>query len=127
MMSVIMQLFVSYRYATDRAQPPRDVIQNVNDGSASFVDGITTVEFSRDKVTGDSEDDLSLNVCRYLLYAWSGDANINTGVIQFHGTQNQGVSDTLLCFPSSSLCPERCMKLISHQYQIIIIFLLCFS
>ena len=111
MLSSIIQLLASYRYAADRAQPPRDAIQNINSGSASFVNGITTVEFSRNKVTNDSEDDLSLNVCRYLLYAWSGDANINTGVIQFHGTQNQGVSETLLCFPSSSLCPERCKKL----------------
>ena len=88
-------------------------MQNVDNPSASFVDGVTAIQFSRDKVTGDSEDDLSLSVCRYLLYAWSGNVNIETGVIQFHGSQNQTVSETLLCFPTPSLCPERCEKL--HQ------------
>ena len=87
-------------------------MQNVNNGSASFVDGVTTVRFSRDKVTGDSEDDLTLSVCRYLLYAWGGNANVLTGVIQIHNSQNAAASATLLCFPAPSLCPERCEILI---------------
>ena len=92
-------------------EPPRDPIQNVDNASASFVNGVTTITFSRDKVTGDSDRDLSLSVCCFLLYAWSGNADINTGVIQYHGNQNRAASDTLICFPSSSLCPERCKKL----------------
>ena len=102
-------------------------MQNVNNTFASLVDGVTTVRFSRDKVTGDSEDDLSLSVCRYLLYAWGGNANILTEVIQIHDSQNTAVSDTLLCFPAPSLCPERCEKLISRHQQTIIMLLLCFS
>ena len=97
-------------------------MQNFDNPSASFVDGVTAVQFSRDKVTGDSEDDLSLSVCRYLLYAWGGNVNIVTGVIQFHGSQNQAVSETLLCFPAPSLCPERCKKL----NQQLLLLLLCF-
>ena len=91
-------------------EPPQDSVQNVDNASASFVDGVTTVQFSLAKITGDSDRDLSLSVCRFLLFAWSGDANIDTGVIQYHGVQNRAFSDTLICFPASSLCPERCKK-----------------
>ena len=87
-------------------------MQNVDNTFASFVNGITTVQFSRNKVTGDVNRDLSLSVCRFLLFAWSGDVNINTGVIQYHGIQNRASTDTLICFPSPSICPERCKKLI---------------
>ena len=100
------------RYADSQEQPPRDPIQNVDNTSASFERGVTTVQFSRDKITGDSDRDLTLSVCRFLLYAWSGNADIDTGVIQYHGIQNRAVSETLICFPSPSLCPERCKKLI---------------
>ena len=86
-------------------------MQNIDNVFASFVDGVTTVQFSRNKTTDDSDKDLSLSMCRFLLFAWSGNANILTGVIQFHGSQNQAVSDTSICFPSPLFCPERCKKL----------------
>ena len=74
------------------------------------MDGILTVhvQFSRDKITGDTNGDLSLHLCHYLLFAWSGNASIEAGIIQFHGSQNRAVTNTLICFPSSSLCPEKC-------------------
>ena len=81
---------------------------NVDNAFASFVDGILMVQFSRDKITGDTNGDLSLHVCHYLLFAWSGNATIETGIIQFQGSQNRAVTDTLICFSSSSLCPEKC-------------------
>ena len=67
------------------------------------------------KSQGDSNKDLTLNVCRFLLFAWNGNVDINTGVIQYHGVQNRAASDTLICFPSLSLCPERCKKLITLE------------
>ena len=94
-------------------EPPQDPMQNVDNPSASFVNGITTVQFSRDKITGDSDRDLTLSVCRFLLFAWSGNTDIDTGVIQYHRIQNRAFSDILICFPSPSLCPERCKKLIT--------------
>ena len=88
-------------------------MQSVDNIFASFVNGVTTVQFSRNKITGDSNKDLTLSVCRFLLFAWNGNVDINTGVIQYHGHQNRAFSDTLICFPSLSLCPERCKKLIT--------------
>ena len=87
-------------------------MQSVDNIFASFVNGVTTVQFSRNKITEDSNEDLTLSVCRFLLFA-NGNVDINTGVIQYHGHQNRAFSDTLICFPSLSLCPERCKKLIT--------------
>ena len=91
----------------DRLQPTRDPIQNVDDISASFENGVTTVSFTRDKITNDPTRDIRINRCVYFLYAWSGDANINTGVIQYHGTIHRNVSRTLICLPSGSFCSAR--------------------
>lgn len=101
---------MTLRYAVDRVQPPRDAIRNVYNTSASFDNGITVVNFTRDKITNDFSQDIRINRCLYFLFAWAGNANINTGVIQQHGTQNQEVSKSLICLPSASFCPQRCRK-----------------
>jgi len=93
-----------------RIQPLRDAIQNVYNTSASFDSGITTVTFTRDKITNDPSQDIQINRCLFFLFAWGGNANINTGVIQNHGSQNRQVSDSLICLPSASFCPQRCKK-----------------
>ena len=104
------------RYAEDQLEPSQDPVQNVDRAFASFVDGITIVQFSRNKITGDSNKDLTLNVCRFLLFAWNGN-------------QNRASTDTLICFPSQSLCPERCKKLRHNmiRMKLVHVHLLCFS
>ena len=91
-------------------RPPRDAIQNVDDESASLVNGNTIVEFSRDKITNDPDDDITLDVCRYVLFAWGDNVNVGAQEIRNHGSSRRNVSETLLCFPSESLCPERCKE-----------------
>ena len=66
--------------------------------------------FSRDKITNDASQDIQLNRCLFFIYAWSGNADINTGEIQYHGSQNRDVSEALVCLPSADFCPERCKK-----------------
>jgi len=83
-------------------------VQNVDDASASFANGVTTVTFSRDKLTNDIQQDISLDICRYFLYAWGGDVNINTRVIGNHGSRFNR-STELFCFPVADFCPEKCM------------------
>ena len=68
------------------------------------------MSFSRDKITNDPNQDFRINRCLYFIFAWSGNADINTGVIQYHGGQHRFVSDTLICIPSASFCPGRCKK-----------------
>lgn len=97
-----------FRYAVARAQPLQDTIQNIDDASASFIDGNTIVEFSREKVTNDTDQDITIDVCRYVLFAWGDSVNFGTQEIQYHGTNRRNVSETLICFPSEILCPEQC-------------------
>jgi len=98
------------RYAETSTQPlPQDVIQNVDNGLASFASGNTIVEFSRDKITNDPDDDITLDVCRYVLFAWGDNVNFGTREIRFDENRTN-ISETLLCFPSETLCPERCKE-----------------
>ena len=87
-------------------QPPRDPIQNVDNTFASFENGVITVRFSRQKITGDIND-TSLNDCVFFLYAWGGAVNFNTGQISYHGAFRRFISESLICLPSSYFCPER--------------------
>ena len=102
----------NFRYAFTRdisVQPPIDPIQNVDNLSAAFEDGVTTVMFSRLKDTGDVND-FSLSNCIYFLFAWGGDVtNITSREISYHGASRRFISDSLICIPTStSFCPEKC-------------------
>ena len=92
--------------ASNRIQPPRDAIQNIENVFVSFKDGITTVKFSHKKDTGDVND-FSLGDSIYFLYAWGGCiTNINTGLIEYHGATRRYISDSLNCIPTSvTFCP----------------------
>lgn len=86
----------------------RDSEQNVEDTSVQFNNNITTVRFSRPKITGD-ENDFSLDVCRYFVFAWGDVIDINTGEIDSPGMAQRFISEELICLPTStSLCPEMC-------------------
>lgn len=96
------------RYAVRQSLPQKDAIQNINNISATKIDGITTLEFVRDKITNDSNGDLNLNMCRFVLFAWGDNVDINTGTIQYHGMAQRNASDNLICFPPAAFCPRKC-------------------
>ena len=101
--------YVSFRYAFERVEPRIDAIQNVDNGSASFEDGVMTVRFSRARDTGDLREDISLSTCVFFLFAWGGDVNVATSQIEYHGRSRRKVSESLICIPTStSFCPEFC-------------------
>ena len=86
--------------------PPRDSIQNVDNSSTSFEDGVMSVRFSRLRDTGD-ENDISLNDCVHFLYAWGGAVfNFNSGEVGYHFGTRRFLSESLECIPST--CPEQC-------------------
>ena len=71
------------------------------------VGGQTTMSFTRARVTGDSANDLDLDVPTRLLWATGTVANINLQTINYHGdanTNRRGVSDEIT-FPSAADCP----------------------
>ena len=54
-----------------------DEQQDIEMTAISTENGVTTVQFRRQSDTGDSMDDLTLDVCRYFLYAWGGTFDTN--------------------------------------------------
>ena len=97
-----------HRYATQRSLPETDAMQNIYNVSATIINGVTTINFVRDKITNDSDADLNLNVCRFVLFAWGDDVDFNTGVIRYHGLNQRSASNELICFPSAKICPNKC-------------------
>ena len=96
------------RYAAQRSLPEKDAMQNIHNVSATIVNGVTTINFVRDKITNDSDGDLNLDACRFILFAWGDNVDFNTGVIQYHGVNQRSASNELICFPSATFCPKKC-------------------
>ena len=95
-----------FRFASARSRPPADDSQDITDASAVHENGVTTVIFSRERVTNDAND-VSLDQCVYFLYAWGGTFDVNTQMIEPHGYGNREPSGTTVCLPSSSDCPSE--------------------
>ena len=85
-------------------------MQNIDNVSITIIDGVTIMSFVRDKITNDSDGDLNLNVCRFILFAWGNDIDFNSGIIRYQGFS---ASSELICFPSSAVCPKKCKTLIT--------------
>ena len=95
-------LFFYCRFASARALPSVDQIDDILTSDVLFVDGTTTVSFTRKLDTGDIAGDLSLSArCVYLLWACCG--MLVGSDISYHGSSNRGVLG-MVCFPSATEC-----------------------
>ncbi len=94
-----------HRFATQRAEPPVDASQDITSASASHVNGVTTISFNRPRDSGDSND-ISLDVCRFFLFAFNGPINFATGSAGYHGlgTMFRAPSAERICIPTSAQC-----------------------
>ena len=103
-----MQLHIPipFRYTGGRVAPTADTSQDITATSAALVNGVTTVTFRRERVTGDPSD-VSLEQCVYFLYAWDGAFNVSTEEIMYHGPTSREASSTMICLPSASVCPGK--------------------
>ena len=90
------------------SRPPADISQDITSTSAFHENGVTTVTFTREIVTGDSND-VRLDQCVYFLYAWGGSFDINTQAIEYHGSNTREASSTLICLPPSMICTSKCI------------------
>ena len=106
----LLHLYCRFAFVTEQTTPPpHDKVQNIEDTSASFENGVTTVRFCRVRDTGDVND-YSLTYCIFFLYAWGGDVfNTTTGAIAYHGLNRRNTSESPVCIPiSRTFCPDRC-------------------
>ena len=92
-----------YRFATGYFEPPVDPNQDITDAVASLQNGVTTINFTRPRNSGDSND-ISLDQCRFLLYAYGSSASVAAGTITYHGN-NRGTLTERFCPPSAEDCP----------------------
>ena len=92
------------RFASSQSQPSIDASQDITDASVVHQSGVTTVTFTRQRVTSDTND-VDLDQCVYFLFAWGGSVTYgNPHSIAYHGT-NRGALSPMICLPSSSECP----------------------
>ncbi len=90
------------RYATMYAQPPNDTQQDIKDVSVTQANGVTTLQFTRLRVTGDSQD-LPLDSPFFLLFAWNGPIS---GVCMFGYHRNtRAASSDMITLPTAQQCP----------------------
>ena len=93
-----------HRFASARAEPPIDASQDITSASASLVDGVTTITFNRPRDSGDSSNDITLNVCRFFLFAFGGPVNFATQTAGYHGNMNRVASAERICIPTFAEC-----------------------
>ena len=84
------------------AQPPNDTQQDIKDVSVTQANGVTTLQFTRLRVTGDSQD-LPLDSPFFLLFAWNGPIS---GVCMFGYHRNtRAASSDMITLPTAQQCP----------------------
>ena len=96
----------TYRFAFARAPPPIDDSQDITVLLASHTDGNTTIIFNRPRNSGDSND-ISLDVCRFFLFAFGGPANFDTQEVGYHGFTRRFVSPERICIPTFAECSGK--------------------
>ena len=91
-------LMLPCRYAAVLGEPVIDASQDISDVTATHDNGITTITFTRPRVSTDNRD-LSLDQCVYFLYAWGGPIDYST----CRGGQhtNREPSDFQFCIPDN--------------------------
>ena len=69
------------------------------------MDGVTTITFNRPRDSGDSND-ISLDVCRFFLFALNGLVNFATQAAGYHGsgTMFRVASAERICIPTFAEC-----------------------
>lgn len=92
------------RYATLWALPPVDSSQDITNAVATIENGVMTVNFTRPCNSGDSRD-ISLDECRFLLYAYGKSATIANRTIEKHERNTRGVLTQRFCIPCANNCP----------------------
>ena len=84
------------------AQPPNDAQQDIKNMSVTQANGVTTLQFTRLRVTGDSQD-LPLDNPFFLLFAWNGPIS---GVCRFGYHRNtRAASSDMTTLPTAQQCP----------------------
>ena len=94
---------LSSRYARARSQPPNDAQQDIKNVSVTQANGATILQFTRLRVTGDSQD-LPLDSPFFLLFAWNGPIS-GICTYGYHGFTTRVASSNMTTLPTAQQCP----------------------
>ncbi len=87
------------RFAGSRTRPPIDPSQDITAASAELMDGTTTIRFTRPRASTDTND-ISLDQCRFFLWAWGGSVtNGDPTTIGQH--TSRGIFPNMVCIPDN--------------------------
>ena len=109
----------THRFAFERVSddPPIDASQDIRDASAEHVDGVTTITFNRLRDSGDSKD-ISLDECRFFLFAFGGQANFldMLPTITYHGfgEKRRAATAKRICIPTFAECSAGKVQAVLH-------------
>ena len=81
---------------------------------ATVENGVVTMNFTRPRNSSDSRD-ISLDQCRFLLYAYGTSATVSSRNFLYHGT-TRGVLSANFCIPSANNCPAPTQGTSCSQY-----------
>ena len=91
------------RYATMYGRPPNDAQQDIKDMIVTQANGVTILQFTRLRVTGDSQD-LPLDSPFFLLFAWNGPIS-GVCMYGYHGGTTRAASSDMITLPTAQQCP----------------------
>lgn len=86
-------------FADFRGAPAKDASQDVTLSAASQVNNVTTIEFSRPLVSADANDDLSLDVTRFMVWAYQSS---NDSFTSEHSSE--GATPNKINFATANAC-----------------------
>ncbi len=92
--------------------------------AVDFIGGTTTIRFTRSRGSTDTND-ISLDECRYFLWAWGGVGDYSDpATVMYHGS-NRGNFANRICIPGTCVNGGKYFRLYTHMllYHVLVIIL----
>ena len=104
-------IFIRY-VSTTRVQPSVDMIQSFTDTVTNRISGVLSFAFTRlINSTDTSGEDVHLNVCQYVIWAFGGSVSFGVPVVVgYHGMSRRGIFSNQICLQQ---CDRASGKLIN--------------
>ena len=84
-----------------------DTQQDLTQTSTSLSNGILTASFNRPIVSSDTNQDVDLDVCRFVFFTHDGNVSNFTSPFTAESLGIIGVFDNLICLPNN--CQSKCI------------------
>ena len=98
----MLPLYILYcdlhiRWLIGKGIPQHDTSQDITNASVNRSDGITTMTFTRSRITGDTDHDIELH-CQSIFFAWGREVISDNDIIKVLKPRFEEVSENDMCF-----------------------------